>query len=333
MLLALRSLWDTNEGSATYWPGPDGGTVGATQIVDPWTGTPLALPQTNYKIAQRSFTACGSPYLAAASDLSQNLAMPDAGARMELVLMLNAMPTQLASADEPHWLASFHEAVAGGAELFSLGVTPSGRLCAWSKNTGIVLSPVATIAADAAWHTIAVDALDGRIGLSIDGTIAVSSVAGSLFVNEGPTSPLGRPVRFMLFNGIQGKTRCSCSIGRCTVMPSLTQPFRWPMDEGAGLALRDEEYVSLTVSTHEWQSRDGLPAFDGILRTYTDYFGVAFDLTTQWYDPSLFGYAPAWGPVPTNNPASCAKWSKTTAFTPRDPVAVEFRPVPPGSQT
>jgi hypothetical protein len=307
--------------SVLLYPGIEsGGLMGV--VPDPWTGLPIALPQTAYgKAAQSGIACCGQPYFAAVqTNLAGSSGFFGDEPRLVLVVALGSMPVMLADPDEPHYLASFHEAAAGGRELFSIGVTPSGRICAKTYDTPLLLSPIGVISADGKPHAIVLQMYGGyQLELGIDGTVVVSYIPTGI-VLQGPHSPGDLPVRFMLYNGVEGRTCCACTISHAEIsIATETQPVRWPITETSGLMLHDDEYTFDGLQTYAWKNRyPALPDSD-----YT----ADFRLAIQWYDPSTLGYPRVWGGIPSSDVAACASGVKRPFYTPRNPISVPFTKV------
>lgn len=287
---------------------------------NPWSGLPQPVPVTPYAI-DSGLRACGLPYFAAVqTNLDNSIGIGGGETRMMLVVALHAMPVQLASPDEPHWLASWHEAILGGRELFSLGVTPSGRICAKTVDSPVILSPTAVITADSIPHTISMQMFAGTgFELGFDGVVVVGYGSSAISL-QGPFSPLRvppgtyPPVRFMLFNGLEGRTRCECTIFWCEMVPE-SQSVRWPVEEGRGLNIHDEELVSGL-----WANRQPPSAL-------SDYGTVDWRLVVQYYNPLTLGFPLVWGPLPSSDIRDCAHWFLNTQFSPQNPASPTYQPV------
>lgn len=308
-------------GQVAYYPSGIVDTLVQSAIItDPFTGAPLTIPDTAYRRSRLSSRRCDKPYLALASAVQAGFTgIGGDEFTMYLVVTLHAMPIQLGDEDEPHFLASVHEAASGGRELCAIGVTPSGRICAQNYEGPILLTPAGVIGADGQPHMLTFRLpWNGTRGLGLDGVFVAGDTPTSALL--GLYSPTSKPVRFMLFNGLEGRTRCECSISHWEIIPEGGNPIRWPMDETSGLGRRCQEYLDITGTgaTPQWHDRDGLTAVGTGLPTDSDYSGD-FDLTAFWYDPSVYGYPLVWGQIPNTPVGECLNARIKTVYTRRNP--------------
>ncbi len=326
MLLALRNLYETQ---IEYWPGIAVGIGASEVIVDPWTGTQLPGPETRYKVAQTGLSSCGDPYFAAVP------AEPGTGIgggenSMTIVVTLDSLPERLNSDDEPHFITSWHEYAPGGRELFSIAITPNGRVCAKAAGTPLLMSPIGVIAADGLSHSITIQSFSVTLTyIAVDGVVVVAALLEPS-EPEGMFSNLGLPVRFMLYNGVDGLTRCPCTIHQCHIGPEGTNPLRWPIDENSGLSIRDQEYVSDGLGGNaDWRDRSDIiiPPYGGSYPAFVSDYTDSWALEVGWYDPSVLSFPQLYGDPPTASVASCARRRRSTQFTRRNPVNPNYRPV------
>jgi hypothetical protein len=323
--------------SRTYYPG-SAGALGVLEPPDPWTGVPLSVPQTVYSRSSSGMRSCGAPYFALVqpspadtSGVISNLAS------LILEVALHSAPVRLTSDDEIHYLFSCHARLANGQgiELFSLGVTPSGRV-GW-ENTfgGGLVTPIGMIRPDGSFHRLSLRAnADGSRDISIDGAVIVRDNTPTSFP-IGPYLPeqagVGT-VRFMAFNGVAGKTRCEATISHVEIV-SGAHPVGWLFDERSGVIVNDYEYASDGIGGPVmWRKRSSLTSDFAVQPGASDFLGN-WGLTAAWYNPSLldnFGVPIPlpWGNVPATDPVGCIEWERRTIYTPRRPVAPVYTPIP-----
>jgi hypothetical protein len=182
-----------------------------------------------------SVRSLGSPYFAA---VQSDLAYMDAlggGAEftLELEFALYALPTQSASADELHPLLSYHGAESAGAEILTVGVTPSGRIKVIVPGGG-AYSVAGLLAPDGKFRTLILTyTTAGTVSVTLDAAVVSLTTTGS---------PTGSPAtginRFMLFNGRAGLTRCDCAIRRA-LWGDENGSLEWRIAEGFGYALAE----------------------------------------------------------------------------------------------
>lgn len=255
-----------------------------------------------------------------------------------------SMPQRRSNIDEVHFLASFHEFSYQGREVLSMGVTPSGRLVVRMIVAGngvgqggeIILgsglsvditTPIGTVRADGNWHSFALTAgVEGIpsplateiFTLSYDGgTIASGSYRGvggfiprngaDLETNSGAVG------RIMLYNGIDGITRCACEMANVSWADMV-----YPINEGSGSVLYDWYYDTTSLGDAWYRGVDsqlymGTPAIrDGRL-----YAGR--------YDPGALGYDRPWPWVETGYVADWRRQSPD--YIARIPVAPGYTSV------
>lgn len=307
----------------------------AVQQVDPWSGQVLSVPEASYRSTSRGVRVCGQPYLAAICAIDPS---PIGGANVQysvqLVLAIHEMPAQLASPDEVHWLFSQQDAglldpfgnAAVPREVMSLGITPNGRIVGNHVLRGNITSPIGVIRADGLSHQIRMVyvgdgsrliVLDGRTVVQDDGSGIDPSIL-DVFFN----------LRFMLFNGLNGLTRCACTIyeamytiGSTSGLQSALYAMRWAMGEKSGAILTPEEYDS-TMPELGW-----VPRIPGGPLTNIGDPGASYDATLQWFDPTALNFPRLYGNVPTSDPATCYKRQRRVPYTVRGPAATTFTPV------
>lgn len=308
---------------------PSSAASPAERIVNPWTGLPFTTQETLYHQARSGVSSCGAAYFAAIQqDLSASVGLGLGEASVLITVALHALPTQLASADEVHVVFSAHEPFNGGSERVAIGITPNGRIVGRTGTRADLLSTPATILADGKPHVVSLMVATGSGGaraIGLDGVVvAHDDIAGG---SDGLFPLVGSTLRFMLFNGVDGRTRCACTIYKCEMQPTNTQPLRWPCDEGHGLSLRDQEFVALSAATNGWQDRAALLPLDQ-QRTYTDYYPAHFGLLVQWYDPTTMGRPLLWGAVPGTPIQSCVGWAKATPYALAGPTVPDYQRAP-----
>jgi hypothetical protein len=339
--LKIRAIGRSDESDAALLLGgyfslfyyPNLAVLAAVEETDPWTFTVLTVPETSYRASSRGLRLCGDPYLAAivASDPFP-VGWSNTKQSAQLVLAFHAMPQQLSDPDEVHWLFSQQNAQLsdplGSAvvprEIMSLGVTPNGRVVGTHALRGTITSPAGVIRADGLQHQIRiVYPGDGSRVLILDGLSVVRDAGTGLEPND-ITPFFG--MRFMLFNGLDGLTRCACTVyeamytfGGTPGLQSASPAMRWAMSEGMGAVLHFEQYDPASpelgwVAGQHPNNPIGDPSAD-------------YNATLQWYDPAALGFPRLYGNVPTSDPATCYKWTRRTPYTPRVPAATTFTPV------
>lgn len=300
---------------------PGGGAVGSVEsITDPWSGVPFTNPETLYHQAQVGMVSCGSPYFAAIQNNTFNSVGQGGGEfRLSMIVALRGLPVQLASPDEVHILFSVHEAVPGGSERVAIGVTPNGRVVGRTGTRADLLSPPASLLADGLPHRIWLQcfAAGASRQVGLDGAVlAQDAIPGGV---DGLFSPTGLPIRYMAFNGVDGRTRCNCVISHVELVP-VNAPIAWLFNEAQGVLVKDYEMYG---DPAEWTDRATLPAGAS---DWND--GNDFDLTAQWYDPTTMGRPLLWGAVPTSPIQTCLSWSKATQYVPGGPNTPAYQRVP-----
>lgn len=302
-----------------FFPGT--GAVGSVEsITDPWSGVPFTNPETLYHQAQVGMVSCGSPYFSAIQNNTFNSVGQGGGEfRLSMIVALRGLPVQLASPDEVHILFSVHEAAPGGSERVAIGVTPNGRIVGRTGTRADLLSSPASILADGLPHRIWLQcfAAGASRQVGLDGAVlAQDAIPGGV---DGLFSPTGLPIRYMAFNGVDGRTRCNCVISHVELVP-VNAPIAWLFNEAQGLLVKDYEQYG---DPAEWTDRATLPAGAS---DWND--GNDFDLTAQWYDPTTMGRPLLWGAVPASPIQTCLSWSKATHYVPGGPNTPAYQRVP-----
>jgi hypothetical protein len=264
------------------------------QPPQPWTGTPLPLLPTLYRVGQQSLTSCGDPYISAASAIGAGR-FTGSNPTLLVAFQLDALPTSWGDPDGVQWLVSFHEAVLQGKELFSIGVTPSGRVVSFMAGFGggFEFSPINSVDVGNP-HYVQIEIAGPNRYMIVDNVVL--AVDSSLHA-RGPIS-LSNPgtERLMLFNGVQGTSEIAASISQVTYTDGNGQ-ITWNLADGSGL----------TVSSSG---------------TYP-----SAPLTLARYDPTPFGYPTIWGPVSNASPLACLKWGRSVAYRNITPAPPVYRPV------
>lgn len=225
----------------------------------------------------------------------------EASARM--FVSLHEAPQRYASDDEPHWLLSFHEV--GGIELFSIGVTPSLRVCVGSAGRPVLYTDPGVILPDGAPREIKLYSPgSGGREIVVNGQrVASDDVQG--VEAPGLYSPTDRQCRVMLFNGVEGRTRCACSI-HAVEFQTENHNFVWLLNERSGV---DAAGVECTGSLDEGVEPVASP----------DFPDADFTLRADWLDPAPF---PLTWPVEGGDVRDAFVWLNRTGYR----VATVLRP-------
>jgi len=254
----------------------------------------------------------GHPYFAAGmrTAINEGVSGTSEEQTMRVVFSVNKRPKMLSSMSEPHYFASWHEV--GGAELFSIGITPDLRLCAKTYSWPLLLSAPGAIEADGSIHEVELYCPGGGSRkLSLDGaTIVDDMTPDPTALGNGITSPTALPIRFMAFNGVAGRTRCDMTI-LAVSFSGENQPIYWPFSEGAGGTVYGGETEGTSIGE--------VPVWD---TENPDHPGQDWALTPGRYVPSDV----PWG-SPSSAPASSLwTWLNSTRFRRRTLPTGTFRP-------
>jgi len=200
---------------------------------------------------------------------------------------LDSVPIQLASADECHAIASFHEyASAGARRLLDVGISPSGRVqAAHPLGVGVQTAP-GRVQADGAWHRLIVSydagAGDWRFNLDSDAQLSPNDGGAGGFLLPAA----GFVGEVTLFNGLDGLSRAGVTIRLATLgFTPGPNAVTWATSEGLGAVVRS--------------TRTGLAQQD-------------FTLTAQLRDPIT---THPWGPVDLSQLDGAYAWQIATAYT------------------
>ena len=237
----------------------------------------------------------------------------------ELTIALDALPTQVASSDELHFLACYYDPAADwaaldgayGGVLMGIAVTPSGRVAlkvhmilAGPIFVPVLFTPINTIRADSQFHVISAyyHHLNGQYvrSISLDGVPVItryestSTDEAELVFGWDPLSDIGLSQRLSLLNSPVGNTNLAARISRFVVAPGIL----------------------------EYDFPNPLP---DVLVPTVNTIGFNFDLGVAYVSPLL---GTPYGPIPNVDPnTQIVGWNKTP-FLPREPVPPVFVPVP-----
>lgn len=218
----------------------------------------------------------GQPYFAAVQD---GLAFMDgsngpqenivgsASVVLDLHFSLEALPVKLASDDEAHILFSYGESGPGGRDMAWIGVSPSGRIMAGITNAPVMQSAPGLLTkgkqriyvqldCNQTFPDPPSDALFVHLGDSVFAPRLFTATSANARDRILPGGLGAGPGQFILFNGVQAKTRCACTIYFAD-MPTSTdevgnfQTSQWDINEKYGTALApNPERVAL--NTHAY---------------------------------------------------------------------------------
>jgi hypothetical protein len=263
--------------------------------LDGVTGLPLTVPQTLYKTGQRNLRSLGKPHFAF-TNITALAESPFSGGEYGIggTFMLHRLPTQLVSADEVHWLFSFHETSIGGDELLSLGITPSGKFAIASKVNGTTFSAGGAVPVDGLFHYVRFDLFSGSgwREVFLDGVCILSVVGPS--TDDYPAPEGGSGVRLAIFNGRDGASMLDCSVATFE-FGAEEGSIEWPIDEGHGSVISDS-------GLWDWSQ----------------------DLEATWFDGSPIPACPEYPTLPLT---SAYVWGHGTAWTTRAPIQPTYRKV------
>jgi hypothetical protein len=279
----------------------------ANGVLDP----PTTLADGASSIAQsRGIRSFGLPYFAMWMQNPGAFTQFGGGENTLLLLAaINTMPTQILDPDEPHYLASIHEI--GGVELFSIGVTPSGRLVARTYYGGTLQSAPGMVVPDGVARNYAFFFGGGSLRqLSIDSLIVAADDQSGI-TGAGPYSPTGIPVRVMIFNGVAARTLCDCTIFALGLSGENT-PVVWPMTPIVGLTTPGYE------TDGSWVGEPIVP------HVPPDYEGANFDLTAGFYDPRPL-YPALAGTFPGGSVQGAFRRALNTQYRRRNVVTPDYR--------
>jgi hypothetical protein len=270
-----------------------------------FTGVPLPFGQAMAKIGQKTLRSLGKPHFAFALLAPVECFYAGDEYAAYVTFSISKLPDAQSSVDEPHWLFSLHETTAGGVELLSVGVTPSGRFACSTRENGLTLSAAGVVPADGLFHQIHLKtwATLGERRLYLDG-VCILDVIGPLAEIGGYGA--GGSLRFTLFNGRDGASVLSCSIANAVFSSRARHwdgsihdyTLEWPINEGSG----------------------GILTGTGILMLV----GTTMELEATWFNGGILSSCPEFPALPL---ASAYTWGRSSAWTPRRPVQPEYRKV------
>jgi hypothetical protein len=279
MLLALRLNYETAPASTVVlYPDPPAGFTAAK-------GTDVRETVQNFGITSKA-----KPYFAM---MTNNLTgfgpreVTGFGAdKFYVTFAIHEMPVRNALPDEVH--VFFTHLNTAGKPITEAGITPNGALVIRYLGEEKFRSPEGVLHADSSDHAFYYRRADRRV--SYQSVVSVDSQVLATFQAPPPLSfvsgdELGP--NYMLFNGVDGLARTKMSIRYTKHCPSnfLTgNALVWNYSEGAGL---------VTAGTQIKTSFNDIPDTPAA----DTYSGANFDLTAQWYDPSLYGRSLPWGPL------------------------------------
>lgn len=223
---------------------------------------------------------------------------------LRVAFRIDALPVQLASADEIHPLIAYTEHTLG-RDLAVIGVTPSGRLVAKAMDGPAVQTAAGFIQAGPLWHdafadfseTLPIDRLfylsrENPIGDTDFQPSGTNLVASSTTPRDPIVPAAGNLGRFILFNGVKAEARIAGAISLAEFTAPGFAGARWSINERFGSTLRvNPDYALPDVPQN-------------------------YNLTAQYFNP-LF-YAPAWGAFPDGDASDAYEWELHTAWAKRD---------------
>ena len=269
----------------------------AVQAIDPPTTQFDPDPGRVNNASSSGVRSKGDPYFAMwMQDLDGFTDIGGGECTAEMIFALHSKPAAYASPSEPHWLFSFHEVA--GSELFSIGVTPDLRLCAVTYGRPVLVTAPGIIQPDSAIHDLQLFSPGGGgRSLYLDGVRVAQD-----FIDNGAEigvfSPNHRTCRVMLFNGVAGTTKCTCSIfaaGFYTENDNIV----WPLSESTG------------VLAHGYES-NGVVGVPVVPPTDLNFPAVDWALTADWFDP--FPNPRTWPFSSTADIRSEFKWLRGTKY-------------------
>lgn len=257
---------------------------------------------------------------------------------LTIIMRLDRAPTQLADPDEIHIIASCHEGGADGQELFSLGITPTLRLCAVTPGAAPgstpLLSQPGVVPLDGQFHVYQLFASASSAPtvpphftrwLRRDETLIVEDFNTVDAHSDGISSLTGKRLRFMLFNGLDGSSRVPCTISAAQIGnailvddPSERQAV-WLLNEGSG----DVANGYLTNTPIPFQPWNDITLEDP--ETHEPFYSGSaqnLDLVPMWYSPPT---GLPWGPVPGSGLNGAWSWNTGTQYHSRTRTETVFR--------
>jgi len=208
--------------------------------IDGTNYNPLSIPATNYRLAIRHLRAFGLPHFAFASEPLYSTGFGGTEHSLYVTFAMLVRPPVRSTLDDIHWIISMHEVYGQQKELYSIGVTPSGRLIGWTRENGAVMSPINTVPMDGVFREAGLQLFSSgpRRRLFLDGQCLVDVTGGyELDLPQPGGEYESGTFRFTMFNGRDGLSCLDAAVVRVGYY-FTDYAIEWPIDEGHGGTLR-----------------------------------------------------------------------------------------------